>query len=207
MSGDRLDKGFVTWNGHRVFVPMFGAPRLVPMAQDEVHVVKLKFRMHLVMAAIFIVPILLLIGIRALVNGAVDTYKDAPILDGEQGDLLALVVCLVFGIGAALERRHWRAWPPLDPQGFSRARFLQAYFRGQTLSDRMLELGLSGLALFYLLPRFREVIESIEASDPAWWLVHFGAAVLGLGGLSFLVLRHASIILASFVPARTTSTH
>jgi hypothetical protein len=206
VSEDRLDKGFVTWNGQRVFVPMFGAPRLVPSELDEVRVVKLKFRMDLVVAAIFIVPILLLIGIRALVDGAGDASNDAPVLGGEKGDLLALVVWLVLGIRAVLERRHWRVWPPLDPQGFSRTRLLRAFFHSQTVNDRTLKLALSGLALFFLFSMFREGIESIEASDPEWWIIRFSAGLLVFGSFGFLLFRHASIILASFVPARTTST-
>jgi hypothetical protein len=207
MSGDRLDKGFVNWQGQRVFVPMFGAPRLVPTARDEVRVVKLKFRTHLVMAATFIVPILLLIGLGALVDGAGSASSDAPgTPDAEGTDVVALIVCMVFGVGAILERRHWRSWPRLDLRSFARTRFLWAYFRGQPVKERMLELGLSGLALLFLLGTFREVIDSIEGADPAWWLFRVGVALLALGGFGFLVVRHASMILASFAPMHAAST-
>ncbi len=38
----RLKNGFVNWQGQRVFVPWFGAPRIVPSAADETRVLKLR---------------------------------------------------------------------------------------------------------------------------------------------------------------------
>ena len=48
---ERLDKGFVNWQGQRLFVPMVGGPRIVPTAESEVRVLTLKFRMYGTLAA------------------------------------------------------------------------------------------------------------------------------------------------------------
>ena len=202
MSGDRLDKGFVTWQGRRVFVPLWDAPRIAPTADDEVRLVKFKFRMHFVMAGIFIAPVLLFLAAGALADG----MQVVPASGGSDASgyaLIALIVCAVFGLGATVERRYYRSWPLLDTNSFARTRFLWTYFRNLSAGERMIELGWSGLALLFLFSVLLQTIRPIDNFGDSWWLSQYAVALSGVGAFGLLVIRHAAIIVASLLPPRS----
>jgi hypothetical protein len=186
MSGDRLDRGFITWQGRRVFVPWLGAPRIVPSAEDEVRVLKIRFRLDWVLA-VTVVPFL--VAGAWIANGAT---------------LLALISGLlaVFGAGFLIERRRIRAWPRLINARFARTLFLRHYFRGLPLGERVSALCWSGLGALIAIQGLSDLVPIlIEAWDDPWsvaWLAGILASLLMLG---FLTLRHFAIVLLSLKSA------
>ena len=117
----RLDKGFVTLEGKRLFVPWIGTPRIVPTAADEKAVVKARYWAHLVMAIVFFPSLML------------GLWLGDPI--GFSG--VAVALSLVFGIGSFFEGRRARKWPPLATGISANARCMLGYFRSLPFMHRV----------------------------------------------------------------------
>jgi fatty acid desaturase len=118
---DRLSKGFVNWQGQRVFVPWFGAPRIVPTTDSEVRVLKVRFRLDIAIA-MAIIPFC-----------AIGVWLGNP-----WGFVAAvLAVSIVVGSGVLLQHRHVRQWPRLMTVKFARLRFMLGYFRSLRIMERV----------------------------------------------------------------------
>jgi hypothetical protein len=201
MQADRLDKGFVTRAGRRIFVPWFGAPRVVPTSNDEVRILKLKFRMHFVMAAALICAALIALLIVFLLGAQQGTVATSP--QGKSTGVevvvsFALAISVVFGCGALLEYRHYRTWPRLFNASFAHERFMLAYFQGLPIWARVGALGWSVPGLILCLPALGQMMAQQGAFDDHWFLLKLAVALLGPGLLGFLAFRHIVIALASF---------
>jgi hypothetical protein len=180
----RLDRGFVNWRGHRVFVPWFGAPRIVPSATDEMRSLKLRFSMD-------IAPILVVVLFFAI----------AWWIDGVERWVAMAVLALglgLFGLPLVLERRWISHWPQLAAVPFSRARFMISYYRSLPVGDRVCELGwgVGGMALASRAFDM-EFLARLEPWDN--WLVAM-PGLAGAGLLMFLVSRHTAVTLVSLLP-------
>lgn len=144
---DRLDKGFVNWQGARVFAPWFGPLRTVPSAEDEVGIVKLRERAHLVMAIGFL-PVLALLAVAA--------WLLRPVLGHiPPGDHTVLIVMLclvaVFGPYWRIERKRTQQWPAFPA---NRHVFLTNYYRGLSRGERLSALGWSGVGALICISAF-----------------------------------------------------
>jgi hypothetical protein len=186
MSGDRLDRGFVTWQGRRVFVPWFGPPRLVESAEDEVRVLKNRLRLDWIVA-VTVVPFL---------------AAGAWIISRES--LLALVLGLwvAFGVGALIEGRRIRDWPRLTSARLSRNVFLWNYFRRLPLGERLGTLWWSGLGAGVCLSWLWDLLSplSLAANAEGWSIILFGGIFLSVLMPALLALRQAAIVLLALLP-------
>jgi hypothetical protein len=118
---------------------------------------------------------------------------------------LALLLAMMFGLGflgifAFLETLWLRRWPRLTKARFGRARFLLGYFRSLSSVDRFIEFC---LYLVVLALCGRAFYGDFLARTEPWesWLVMMLSVVL-LGVWTFLVARHAALLLLSLVPIR-----
>jgi hypothetical protein len=186
---DRLSKGFVNWQGQRVFVPWFGAPRIVPTTDSEVRVLKVRFRLDIAIA-MAIIPFC-----------AIGVWLGNP-----WGFVAAvLAVSIVVGSGVLLQHRHVRQWPRLMMVKFARLRFMLGYFRSLRIMERVNAIGWGGLGLLYGLPLFLLTIEKlIETPGDGWFVARLAVALLGPGLWTFLAARHATLALLSLLPERRT---
>lgn len=185
MSGDRLDKGFVTWQDRRVFVPWFGTPRIVPTAADEVRVVKLKFRMDIGIA-MAVIPF-----------GAMSIWLGSP----WGFAVAALGVALIFAAGVLAQHSHVREWPRLTTAKFARHRFMLGYFRSLRLMEGVNALGWATLGLYFSLTLLvPAILALIEKPGDAWLTARLAALSLGPGLWTFLAGRHAMLALLSLLP-------
>jgi hypothetical protein len=187
MGGDRLDKGFVTWQGRRVFVPWFGAPRIVPTAPDEVRVVKLKFRMDTGIA------------MAAIPFGALSIWLGTP-----WGFAFAVLgVVLVLAASVLAQRRHVGEWPPLMTASFARHRFMLGYFRSLRFMERVNALGWAGLGIYFSLTLLvPAILALLKTSGDGWLMARLAALSLGPGLWAFLAGRHAMLALLSLLPLK-----
>jgi hypothetical protein len=179
----RLNRGFVNWRGHRVFVPWFGAPRIVPSATDETRILKLRFSMDF--APILVVALFLAI---------------AWWIDGVERWVVIAVLALglgLFGLALFLEQRWVSHWPQLAVVPFSRARFMVSYYRSLPVGDRVWELAL-GVGGVALASRAFDM-EFLARLEPTDWLVAM-PSLAGAGLLMLLVSRHAAVTLVSLLP-------
>ena len=178
----RLNRGFVNWQGQRVFVPWFGAPRIVPSATDETRILKLRFSMDFV-------PILLVMLFVAIALWIGDGWVTTAVLAVGLG---------LFGFAVFLEQRWSSRWPQLWAPPFSRSRFMVGYYRSRPFGDRVCEfaLGVGGVALVD-----RAFDTNFWARLDAWgsWLAAL-PDLAGLGLLMFLVFRHTAVTLVSLLP-------
>ncbi|MBL9034231.1 MAG: hypothetical protein JNN33_05670 [Rhodospirillaceae bacterium] len=186
MSGDRLDRGFVNWRGQRVFVPWFGAPRVAPSAEDEVRVLKNRFRLDWIVA-VTVVPF--------LAAGAWIVSRES---------LLALVLGLwaVFAGVVLIEHRRVRRWPRLTSARFSRSTFLLSYYRSLPRGERVSTLFWSGLVAFLCIQWLSTLISNFTpaTAGDSRSAAMFGALLFALLVLAFLALRNTVILLLSFKP-------
>jgi hypothetical protein len=152
---NRLSKGFVNWQGERVFVPWLGSLRIVPSAQDEVRILKLRYRAHIVMAIGF-VPILLLVGI---VFGLLAAAFGPPAVGDHS--VLAVMVCIVivFGLCGRIERKLIDAWPILPT---SRRAFLLDYYCALPTRERLEALVWNGVGAVICLSAFVHYIGTLS---------------------------------------------
>jgi hypothetical protein len=180
----RLNRGFVNWQGQRIFVPWFGAPRTVPPATDERRVLKLRFQLDIVPVLI----VVLFVAIAVLSGG----FKYL----GE--GTLAFGLCL-FAFAMFLEQRWIKHWPQQSQRPLSRVRFMLTYYRSLPVGDRMWELafGLGGVAL-----AGRALQSDFLARTQSWdnWFDAILSAV-GLGLFTFLCARYAATALVSLLPS------
>lgn len=181
----RLDKGFATLNGQRVFVPWFGTPRIVPSAADEIAVVKRRYRAHVVMAIVFIPSLML------------GLWSGDPL--GFSG--VAAALSLVFGGGALFEHRRVRTWPAGAWGYFANSQFMIGYYRALPLAHRLNVLGWSvGLCLLFW-PVLLISVGLTTAEYGSWMiLLRFAILVLGPGLLFLFFLRTALVALFSLLP-------
>ncbi len=195
MSGDRLDKGFVTWDGQRIFVPWFGAPRIVPTAGDEVRVVKLKFRMDIGIA-MAIIPF----GFMSIWLGNPWGFVFA-----------ALGIVLVLATGVLSQRRQVREWPRLTTARFAHPRFMFSYFRSLRIMERVNALGWAALGLYFSVPFLvLAIVTLIETFGDGWLVARLAVILLGPGLWTFLAGRYAMLALLSLLPLaslRTLAVH
>src|SRR5262245_31701259 len=98
---NKVDKGFVSWQGERLFVPWFGPIRIVPSAESEVSILKLRERAHGAMALAFL-P-LFFVGLGLAVWTGI----------GTDHSVLTVMIGLVaiFGVCGLIERKRTRDWP------------------------------------------------------------------------------------------------
>ncbi len=189
----RLNKGFVNWEGQRVFVPWFGAPRIVQSAQNEIRVLKVRFYAHVAMAIAFL-PLLVIAGWI----GGFHVF-----LDLTSGVFFGLLFALTitFGIGWAIERWNTRNWPILTTSRFGRSRFMISYLRTRSVLLRADELwwGLAA-SLFCVGNLLTMVLRVSENFVDAWLPLRLVCVLLGTGLVSFLSVRHAVLAFLSLVP-------
>jgi hypothetical protein len=177
-----LKNGFVNWQGQRVFVPWFGAPRIVLSAADETRVLKLR----LMIDYSPIVFLVLFVVIAWWVDGSMEEA------------VLALCVVLLFGLALFLERRWSSHWPQQSAAPFSRSRFMVGYYRSRPFGDRVWEFGW-GVGGTILIFRYFDL--KFWASLDPWndWLDAL-LAVAVVGMLVFFVFRHTVVSLVSLLP-------
>lgn len=187
MQADRLDKGFVTREGQRIFVPWFGAPRIVPTAGDEARVVTLKFRMDIGIA-MAIIPF-----------GAMSIWLGSPwgLVFAASG------IAIVLTTGVLSQRRHVREWPRLTTARFARLRFMLDYFRSLRIMERVTALGWAVLGLYFSLPLLvLTIVTLIETFGDGWLMARLAVILLGPGLWTLLAGRHAMLALISLLPLR-----
>lgn len=203
MSRDRLDMGFVTWQGQRVFVPSwFGAPRIVLTAEDEVRILKLKYRMYAMLAASIVV-----LGVTS-VWFSLDSSMDmlVPAAVGLQSIILLILAVLV-----VRERRYFARWPVYALTRFSRSGFMLRYFRSLPARSRLYELcwGLFGLWIFS--PMLINAGQAPLASSADTWsparLAFAGLVLAALGLPTFFAARYALLAALAFVPPSRAQAH
>lgn len=181
----RLDWSFVNWQGQRILVPWFGAPRISPSTEDELRVLKARYRAHIWMALAFVPSM------------AVGVWLGD--LEGFSGIMVG--ISMVFGIYWAIERRQTRLWPMIDGSRFARDRFLLAYLRSRPIGERLKELTWSGLGLLICAPMLVAwSVTAVESVEIAWFPLKLAFVMIGPGLLTFLTVRHAAIVLRSLVP-------
>jgi len=189
---DRLSKGFVNWQGQRVFVPWFGAPRIVPSAAAERRVLKLRFAVEPVVAVLLV---LFLVIARWLDEADVVAALEVAMATGLG----------VFGFAALVEQRWTRQWSHQTAARFSRSRFMLSYFRSLPVLDRIIGLGLDavvlalcGRALYY------DFLARIEPWEN-WLVATLSVALLAL--MTFFAARGAALVLLSLAPVPRRQSH
>ena len=181
----RLNKGFVNWQEHRVFVPWLGAPRIVPAVDDEVRILRIRSRMDVTIAMISI-P-LCAVGVWL---GNPWTFAAA-----------ALGVTTAVGAGMLLLRRHIRQWPRLVKCKFGRFRFMFIYFRSRRIRERVDAFGWGVLGLAVSLNVFSLAVSDLMTTvGDGWFVARLALALLGPGLWTFLAGRHATLALLSLLP-------
>lgn len=184
---ERLDSGFTNWRGKRVFVPSFGAPRIVPTAEDEVRILRMEFGMDIVLA-VYIVALFITARWLAAHVGT-DTFVFGIILLAS--GILSIVVVL-----SILRRRWLRRWPLLSTARFSRSRFILEYLRSMSVLERLFELfwGLCGLLVFapFLADQVRGVVDN-PAGLPTVGKLLFSGIVASIFGIA--TFRSARLVL------------
>lgn len=181
----RLDKGFVTLEGQRIFVPWFGTPRIVPSAADEVAVVKARYWAHLVMAIVFFPALMLGLSLGD------------PI--GFSG--VAAAISLVFGAGSVFEGRRARAWPRFGSGVFANTRCMLGYFRSLPFMHRVNTFGWNAFAVLLGWPVLLIAIASTNASlGTAMFAVNLSVLVIGPLLLTLFFLRNAILAMFSLLP-------
>lgn len=180
----QLKNGFVNWQGQRVFVPWFGAPRIVPSASDEARILKLRFSIDY--APILVVA--LFFAIAWWIDGVAPWVTMAVLVLG-----LAL-----FGIALLLEQRWIGHWLRPSAAPLSRMRFMLSYYRSMSTGDRLWEVGW-GVVGTVLVFRFFD-LEFWASLDP-WndWLAAMPNVIV-VGLLMFFVFRHTAVSLVSMLP-------
>jgi hypothetical protein len=180
----RLSNGFVNWQGQRVFVPWFGAPRIVPSAVGETRILRLRFAMDY--APILVV--VLFFAIAWWIDGVAPWVTMA---------VLALGLGL-FGLAVLLEQRWIGGWPRQSAAPLSRMRFMLNYYRSLSTGDRLWEVGWGVLGTVLI---FRSFDLEFWASLDLWndWLAAI-TNVTGVGLLMFFVFRHTAVSLMSMLP-------
>ncbi|WP_119300497.1 hypothetical protein [Dongia deserti] len=188
----RLNRGFVNWQGQRVFVPWFGAPRIVPSAQEETRVLKMRYRMDIITASTLI---LFFVAARSI--------GDSDVLAVATGAAIASGLSAL-GCGMLLEHCWVRDWLPLTTAWSSRIRFMLSYFRTLPILDRVKELGwgalggaICGKALYSML------LAPGEGWREYWFVV--SPMLIGFSVLTFLAARHAVLALFSLPPRAGTA--
>jgi hypothetical protein len=180
----RLNKGFVNWQGQRVFVPWFGAPRIAPSVGEELGLLKARYRAHIWMAVAFVPSIV--VGVW---------FGD---VDGFTG--VTVGVSVVFGIYWAFERRRIRTWPIFDRSRFAGVRFMLFHLRTRPMVERLNALTWSGLGLLLCAPILANWILVAAADGDVWFPLRLAFVVLGPGLLTLLTARHTAIALLSLIP-------
>ena len=181
----RLNKGFVNWQGRRVFVPYLGAPRIASSVADELNLLKARYRAHIWMALAFVPSIV--VGVW---------FGD---IDGFTG--ITVGISVVFGIYWAFERRRIRTWPIFDRSRFAGVRFMLFYLRSQSVVARLNALTWSGLGLLLCGPILAKwILVAAAGVDTAWFPLRLAFIVLGPGLLTVLTARHTAIALLSLIP-------
>jgi hypothetical protein len=180
----RLNRGFVNWQGQRVFVPWFGMPRVVPSAAGETRILRLRFAMDFAP----VTAVVLFVALAWWMDGL-----------GRSVEMAVLVLGLgLFGLAVLLEQRWIGHWPQLSVAPFSRAKFMVSYYRSRPVGDRVLEfaLGVGAVALLN-----RDFDRDFWARLDTWdnWLVALPDLV-GFGLLAFLFSRHTMMTLISLLP-------
>jgi hypothetical protein len=180
----RLNKGFVNWQGQRIFVPYLGAPRIASSIGEELGLLKARYRAHIWMALAFVPSIV--VGVW---------FGD---IDGFTGITVGLSV--VFGICWAFERRRIRTWPIFDRSRFAGVRFTLFYLRSQSVVARLNALTWSGLGLLLCAPILVKWILVVADGVDTWSPLRLAFIVLGPGLLTLLTARHTAIALLSLIP-------
>jgi hypothetical protein len=189
----RLNKGFVNWQGQRVFVPWFGGPRVVQSAQNEIRVLKVRFYAHIAMAMAFL-PLVVVAGWI----GGFHLFFDlsSSIFFG-----MLFALSIIFGIAWTIERWSIRNWPILTTSRFGRSQFMIGYLRSRSVLMRADELwwGLSA-SLVCVGNLVTMMLRVSENSVDAWLPLRLVCILLGTGLVSFLSARHTVIALLSVLP-------
>jgi hypothetical protein len=181
--------GFVNWQGQRVFVPWFGALRIVLIAADEIPIRRNGERQHYVWALAFFPSVI------------------AAFWIGDPDPMRGLVVGIALSLAFSWLRdyRHVRHWPKLAGRvGYWQFRL--AYLRTQPTAVRLWWVGLSWVAAlasaFLYWP-----LEVWLLQDPALTslAVKLALVLAGPGVLAFFFLRDALIAAASLLPGQRAS--
>ena len=180
----QLKNGFVNWQGHRVFVPWFGAPRIVPSAADETPVLKLRLTIDYAPIAC----VVLFVAIAWWIDGFGRSVEEA-----------VLSLCLgLFGLAVFLEQRWSSHWPQQSAAPFSRSRFMVGYYRSRPFGDRWWEAGW-GVGGTILIFRYFD-LEFWASLDPSNNWLGAMLALASVGLLMFVVFRHAVVSVVSLLP-------
>lgn len=180
----RLNKGFVNWQGQRVFAPYLGVPRIAPSIGEELGLLKARYRAHIWMALAFVPSIV--VGVW---------FGD---IDGFTG--ITVGVSVVFGIYWAFERRRIRTWPTFDRSQFAGVRFMLFYLRSRSMVERLNALTWSGFGLLLCAPILAKWILVAAEDVDVWSPLRLAFIVLGPGLLTLLTARHTAIALLSLIP-------
>jgi hypothetical protein len=180
----RLNRGFVNWQGQRLFVPWFGAPRVVPSAVGETRILRLRFAMDFAP----VTAVVLFVALAWWMDGLGRSVETA---------VLALGLGL-FGLAVFLERRWSSHWRPQSAAPFSRSRFMVGYYRSRPFGDRWWEAGW-GVGGTILIFRYFDFEFWASLAPRSNWLETVEAlAIVGL--LMFLLTRHTAVTLISLLP-------
>jgi hypothetical protein len=189
----RLNKGFVNWQGQRVFVPCFGAPRIVQSAQSEIRALNVRFYAHIAMAIAFL-PLLVVAGWIGGFHVSLDLTS--AIIFG-----LLFALSITFGIAWTIERWIIRNWPFLTTSRFSRSQFMIGYLRSRSLLMRADELLWGLAASFFCVGNLLTMVLRVsENLVDAWLPLRLVGILLGTGLVSFLSARQAVLALLSLIP-------
>jgi hypothetical protein len=187
---NRLSKGFVNWQGERVFLPWFGALRIAPSAEDEIRIVKLRYRAHVAMPFAF-VPIVALLGLG---------WRLLSPMTGPRsfGDISVLVVMLtivaVFGCCWLIERKRSDGWPIAS---VDRPQFLVRYYRSHSRAERLSALAWHGVGAMIC---FSACVTYVFGLSPIGIL----CAILGPMPLGLVTGEHTLAVLRSYVGSGET---
>ncbi|WP_162916709.1 hypothetical protein [Dongia deserti] len=180
--GDCLSRVFVEWQGQRVFVPWFGALRVVPSAENGSRLARAHERTHIVLALGFFPGVA------------------AAFWIGEPDLLRGLLVGMVIVLGASIIRdyRHVRAWPKLNAGGYwqfnlARLQSLPAAEWLQALAPKLAAVLIFSLIYFPLEGWLAEDAGSTPLA------VKWALIILGPGFLGFLLMRDAAIVVVSLM--------
>lgn len=179
-----LKNGFVNWQGQRVFVPWFGAPRIVPSAADERRVLKLRLAIDYAP----IVCVVLFIAIAWWAGGL-----------GRLVEETVAALCLgLFALALLLERRWSSHWPHQSAIPFSRSRFMVGYYRTRPFGDRVWEFGW-GVGGIFLVFRYFDL--EFWGSVDSWNdRLDAMSALAVVGLLIFCLFRHTAVSAISLLP-------
>ena len=180
----RLNKGFVNWQGQRIFMPYLGAPRIASSIGEELGLLKARYRAHIWMALAFVPSIV--VGVW---------FGD---IDGFTG--ITVGISVVFGIYWAFERRRIRTWPIFDRSRFAGVRVMLFHLRARPMVERLNALTWSGLGLLLCAPILVKWILVAAEGDIVWFPLRLAFIVIGPGLLTLLTARHTAIALASLIP-------